>query len=67
MNKIEPKEIVEARVMLDEFHELWKDSGSPHPNSNEYLQLNRSFFYQKGFEKAIAITTEVTVSVNDES
>lgn len=38
---------------LKEFHQFWKDSGEPHPNSNKYLLLNRVFFFEKGMERGM--------------
>lgn len=43
----------QGKQLLEEFHELWLKEGEPHPNSNTYLALNRSFFFTKGYLKGI--------------
>jgi len=48
-----------AEKLLKEFHELWIEKGKPDPISNAYLALNRAFFYTKGLEAGIKITSEL--------
>lgn len=42
---------IEAKEILEIFNIIWKESGSPHPSSKEYLKLNRIFFYELGIQE----------------
>lgn len=49
MPMIEAKEAEqEWKQWLREFHKFWVEHDKPHPSSNEYLLLNRVFFYTRG-------------------
>lgn len=41
----------DMRAQIKEFYKVWEEHGKPHPNSNDYLALNRAFFYAKGYER----------------
>lgn len=38
---------------IKEFREFWLANGEPHPNSNEYLAMNRAFFMAAGYSMAV--------------
>ena len=49
----------EMEEMQKEFHQVWKEYGEPHPNSNKYLALVKSFYYTKGLFHGAEIKEKV--------
>lgn len=56
---IEAHQKARAERLVKEFHEYWEQNGEPHPNSNVYLSLNRAFFFLKGMEEGIKVSSEM--------
>lgn len=43
---------VKSGELIEEFIEYVNACGNPHPSSNAYMKLNRTFFFHKGMEYA---------------
>lgn len=48
-----------VKKLEKKFHKVWIEYGEPHPNSNKYLALVKSFYYTEGLISGAKIRESV--------
>lgn len=53
--KLTAEDYLAVGKLQKKWHKFWEKHGKPHPNSNDYLNMLRVFYYTEGLEAGYKI------------